>query len=321
MKIVQLTRSDRELFLDMDPLDKMELLEFPGAFALAAVVEQEETGADIPAGLTICRDTGESMIVHWLCVSEKYRRQGIGERLLAAVYDAAGKAGYPTVCAYLNHEYGRELICAGEETYLKDHFFTQTRPLAGEWVANIRTLKNADLLKGKAETEAIRVISMRTLPQEERQAALRLLKKGTYAAGLYPPEENWKYLDADVSCLLWKNGKPAGALLLQSTARTTAQIWQESVSYYTGQVLYPVFLCMESVAGLKILLQTVLKQAEAKYGADSELHILMKKGTYAPLVERLLPDVRIENKLMIASVEDYQKQEKRPERHLPFSLC
>ena len=320
MRILWLTRKDEELFLDMDPLCMMERLRFPGAFALAAVQKQEGTKGEIPAGLAICRDTGESIIVEWLCVSEKYRRQGIGEELLAAVYDAAVQAGYTTVCAYLNREYGRELICAGEEGYLKDRLFTKTRPLAGEWITDICTLGNAVLLNGKEKAENVRAVPLRTLTVGKRQEVLQLLKKEKQAEALYPVEENLQFLDADISFLLYEDGELAGGLLIQSIERMNAQIQGDTISNYKEYVLYPVFLSASSTLSAKSLVSAVLKEAVKKYGAGCEVHILMEKGTYAPLLENLLPDLRISSWLLVASVNDYLKQDEQPEQEMLLSL-
>lgn len=320
MKILRLTRKDEALFWDMDPLCMLERLDFPGAFALAAVLEQEGTRGAIPAGLVICRDTGETIIVQWLCVSAKYRRQGIGEQLLAAVYDAAVQAGYTTVCAYLNQEYGRELLCAGEEIYLKDRLFAETRPLAGEWVTDIRTLERAVLSNSKKNPENVRVTPLRTLPIGERKGALQLLQEKKRAAALYPVKENLQLLDADISCLFYEDGKLTGGLLVQSVERRNAQLQGDTVSYYTEHVLYPVFLCIPSIPAAKPLIAAVLKAAAEKYGADSEVHILLEKSTYAPLVENLLPGSRIKNWFLIASVDDYLEQEEQPELQILLSI-
>lgn len=320
MKILRLTKKDRELFLDMDPLLMMERLEFPGAFALAAVMEQKETDEDIPAGLVICLDTGESIIVQWLCVAVKYRKQGVGEHLLAAVYNVAAQSGYTTVCAYINTQYGRELICTGEETYLRDRLFTETRTLAGEWVTDIRSLQNISILNGRAEAEKVKVIPLRALLPGERREALRLLSGRKYAASLYPVADNLKYLDMDVSFLLYEGNVLSGGLLIQNAERIDMQLEGGMLRDYTENVLYPVYICVESAVGVKALLTAILKAAGAKYAADSEIHILMNEGHYAPLMEYILPHSRIESKLLIASVENYLKQNADPKMQIPLSI-
>ena len=320
MKILRLTKKDRELFLDMDPLLMMERLEFPGAFALAAVMEQKETDEEIPAGLVICLDTGKSIIVQWLCVAVKYRKQGVGEHLLAAVYNVAVQSGYATVCAYINTQYGRELVCTGEESYLRDRLFTEIRPLAGEWVTDIRSLQDISILNGRAEAEGIRVMPLKALLPAERREALRLLSGRKYAASLYPVADNLKYLDMDVSFLLYEGDVLSGGLLIQNVERINMQLEGCMLRDYTENVLYPVYICVESASGVKALLTAILKAAGAKYTADSEVRILMNEGHYAPLMEYILPHSRIESKLLIASVEDYLRQNAESKMQIPLSI-
>lgn len=319
MKIFRLTKKDRELFLDMDPLYMMDRLELPGAFALAAVVEQKETGEELPAGLAICMDTGNSMIVQWLCVAVKYRKQGIGEGLLAAVFDAAVQLKYSSVCAYINTEYGRDIICPEEEKYLRDRLFTETRPLAGEWITNIRSLRDV-ILTGSAKTANAKVIPLKALPLGQRRDALHLLSKKKYMASLYSVEDNMQYLDMDISCLLYENGELTGGLLVQSVERVATQLCGGTVQKYMENVIYPICMCIESSKGIKALLTTVLEEAVEKYNADSEVHIWMNKGYYAPLMERIHPNSRIDSKLLAASVEDYQKQDVEYELQLLLSI-
>lgn len=310
MKIFRLTEKDRELFLDMDPLLMMERLEFPGAFAMAAVMEGEDNKEDTPVGLIICIDTGKSIVVQWLCVAAGYRKKGVGEHLLAAVFDAAVKTGYATVCAYINEEYGRGLICQGEERYLHDRLFIETKPLAGEWVTDINTLKNiAVLTNKKPEAGNIRVVPLRALLPGDRRSALCVLSHKKYMASLYTIDDKFEYLDLDVSCLLYDGDELSGGLLVQRVRRINAQLQGDNVKKYIENVLYPVCMCIGSASGIKALLATVIEAAANKYSGDSEVHVLMNKGYYAPLMERILPDSRIDNKLLIAFVEDYQKQD------------
>lgn len=311
MRIFQLTRKDRELFLDMDPLLMMERLEFPGTFALAAVLENEETGEDIPAGLAICMDTGKSIVIEWMCVSMNHRKKGIGERLLVSVFDIAAQLGYQTVAAYLNKDYGREFICAGEENYLEERLFTETKPLAGEWVTDIYSLSQNPMITGKSgsdKSDKIEIRPLAVLPPVERRRILELLMSKKYASSLYSIREHLDYLDSDLSMLIYEKGELTGGLLVQNARRVNAIIQGEEVKYLTQNVFYPVYMCIESSQGVSALITAVLQATTKKYAADGEVHVVMRKGHYAPLMERLSPDTKIENKLMIASVAEYLKQ-------------
>lgn len=98
------------------------------------------------------------------------------------------------------------------------------------------------------------------------------------------------------------------------------QLQGDTIRNCTEKVLYPVCMSIESATGMRTLLDAVLTEAGVKYAADSEVHILMKKGTYAPLMERILPNSRIDSKLLVASVEDYQRQDQDFEFQVLLSL-
>ena len=95
---------------------------------------------------------------------------------------------------------------------------------------------------------------------------------------------------------------------MQSVERITTRLQKDVICNCTENVLYPVYICIESSAGMKVLLAAVSEAAGLKYAPDSEVHILMNKGHYAPLMERIMPASKIDSKLLAASVEDYQKQ-------------
>ena len=71
----------------------------------------------------ICAKTDDCLIIEWICVAPSYRMQGIGGQLLSAAFDLAKQQQLPEVCAYVNREFGREMVCPGEEVFLGDHLF------------------------------------------------------------------------------------------------------------------------------------------------------------------------------------------------------
>lgn len=313
MRIFQLTKKDYDLFLDMDPFLMMERLELPGAFALAAVLENEETGEDIPAGLAICADTGSSIRIDWLCVSMDYRKQGIGEQLLVSIFEIAVQLGYASVAAYINKDFGREFICSGEEGYFKDRLFTEVRPLAGEWVTATHALSQNPLISQKGDAAALYTEPLSALAPSERRKAIAFLTGKKYASSLYSVTEHMEYLDEDLSMLIYEDDRLAGGLLVQNVERINAVLQGTDVKYIKQNVFYPVYMCIESSQGVSALLNAVLKAADKKYSSDEEVHVLMYKGNYAPIMERISPDTKIENVLLIASVEEYLKQDDEAE--------
>lgn len=316
MKVMRLSKMDRELFAEMDPLSMMELLDLPDAFGLAAALEDEETGEDVPAGLAILRRREDSILIAWLCVGMAYRRQGIGEELLAAVFDLAVQWKLPHVCAYLNAGYGRELVCANEEGYLKDRLLEGEAEIGGEWRTTLRALKKSTLFAqarldaDKGGRDVGRAVPLLALSATERSEALLQLSKKKHTDAAYSITEYAGVLDEEVSCLLYDGGKLAGGLLVQRIERDSPQLTSGKFMVYTEPVLYPVAMSIDSTRGLRTLLYGVLRAACEKYDPETEVYVVCEKGRYAPLMEHLLPGMRIGARLFTADVDDYLNQDK-----------
>lgn len=130
MKIVRLIKQQQEAFSHMDPFMKLERLDDPGVFALAAAEENEVRETYVPAGLMICAVRDDRICVIWLYVEEKFRWKGVGDSLLSAAADLAVQKGLPYVSASMPEDYGQELICRDAEEYLREHLFLQEETTA-----------------------------------------------------------------------------------------------------------------------------------------------------------------------------------------------
>ena len=311
MKIIELSKQDIELFGDMDPLQMSDRLDFPDTFAYAALLEGEK-GDDVPVGLMICRDNGKSIIVEWLCVSVSHRRKGIGEALLHEAFHTAINKSYTRVQAYLTNEYGRELVCVNEEQYLRERFFLETRELSGEWRLYIHDFIHQKPQK-LADKKRIRVRPLRELPSTERREVLDQIASMQYVSSLYPIIGQMHLLEQDLSNILYIDGKPAGGLLIQAVTRKNIYMKGENLIKKEETVLYPVFMCIGSAEGLRQLLYEVISIAMEKYPTDTEVRVIMRKGLYAPLLEKMFSGRRIDNRMLSAQIEDYQEQRIEPE--------
>lgn len=311
MRIIRVLKQDIELFLDMDPLQMTDRLEFPDTFALAAVLEGKK-GEDDPAGIIICRDNGKNLEIEWLYVSGSHRKEGIGSRLLQEVFNMAIDKGYTQVRAYLTNEYGRALICAGEEGYLKERYFLETRELSGEWRLYIRDFirKHPQL---PPEKSRVQVRSLWEIPSTQRRELPKQLVSMQYAASLYSITDQLHLFDPELSRILYIDGRLAGGILIQAVTRKDLYIKGENLIRKEEVVLYPVFMCIGSTEGLRQLLYEAVNAAAGKYTPDTEVRVIMRKGQYAPLLERMFPGSRIVNHMLTAQIEDYLEQRTEPD--------
>lgn len=298
MKISRLTREQRDYFLDMDPMMKMDWLDFPNAFALAATTQQN--GSDIPLGLMICSTQAHRLIIDWLCVSAAHRMQGIGEQLLLEAFSIARKSGLGVVAAYINEEYGRGLVCRDQEQYFMDRSFDSVHPLCGEWLMNLRTLAAQPFFhqqKHQPDTGHVpQVVPLRKMSVAMIRDAVSDLQARPHTATLYDMDGTADYFDPDLSFFLMEDGQVSGGFLVQCIRRDAVTM--------TENILYPVLLHAETEQGIRALLFASLQAAVAKYDKDTDVHVVLTDWFYERACTHILPDRRISNKILISCIAD-----------------
>ena len=65
-----------------------------------------------------------------------------------------------------------------------------------------------------------------------------------------------------------------------------------------------------------MLAAAALKAAALKYGADTQVHVILKNGRYAGVMDDAWNRMRVNNRLMTARVEDYRSAKERDDRML-----
>lgn len=314
MRISRLTKEQREYFQSMDPLMMMERLEFPGSFALAAIAEDEKSKKDIPAGLMICTIQKKDIRIDWMFVAAEYRTQGVGEALLLQVLDAAIAGGFTTVSAYFNEEYGRELICNGEEKFFRERMFYEERALPGEWVTDVKTLASQNISHKKPE-EVPYIQSLQRVPVEVVKKGILSLAESEENDGLYDIVRARELFDRELSFLVLEKDRAVGGILVQHISTDYFDIQEGNIVKKTKETLYPVFWYGRNEQEERELLNAFVQAAKKKYSPDTDVHIVLTRNNQAEIMEELLPGQKINNKLLIADVQDFASRRNRMRRH------
>lgn len=295
MKISRLTREQREYFLDMDPLMKMDWLDFPNTFALAATTQQN--GSDIPLGLMICSTQAHRLVIDWLCVSAAHRMKGIGEQLLLEAFTIAKNAGFGVVAAYIDEAYGRRQICGNQEQYFKERSFGSEHPLGGEWIMDLRTLAAQPFFHQKKNHQTTghipQVLPLRRMSVTMIRDAVLDLQARPHTATLYDMDGLADHFDPDLSFFLLDEGVLSGGFLVQCIGRDAVTMTESS--------LYPVLLHAGTEQNIRALLFASLQAAAAKYDMDTDVHVVLTDRFYERACIHILPDRRIGNKLLISN--------------------
>lgn len=316
MKIGRLTKEQIDFFADMDPLLMLERLEFPNCFALAATETDTQTGEELPAGLMICAKSDERLIIEWIYVATSYRMQGIGEQLLVAAFDIAKQQQLPEVGAYVNREFGREMVCPGEEKFLGDHLFDKEQQLPGEWLTDLRRLSEQPYFKQQKERLPI-VTPLQQLTRAKLREALDSLASLEGAAMLYSAADAGAYLDEELSFLISAKGEIRGGILVQCISRNLYETVDDTLALAgKEQVLCPVYFCAQSKPEEKALLFAAMQAAAKKYTPDTEVHIISHSNLCDRLMHEVLPEGGTPSRLLIADVAKYFDQIEQPDDYL-----
>lgn len=295
MNISYLTREQRDFFVDMDPLQMMDWLEFPNTFALIATDRMEPAGEDVPMGLMICSVFKQFLIIDWLCVNADHRMQGVGEQLLLKAFEMAKNAGYGSIKAYINEEYGRELVCDRQKQYFKERLFEQEQKLFGEWLTDLRTLLLHPFFHriGTASTRAVPFRRQSVTMIREGIAALANMRE---SAMLYDVNYMGDCYDPDLSCFLMDGEHVCAGLIVQCVGHDDL--------HGSTATLYPTLFCAGSEQEVRTLLFTAMQAACEKYDLRTDVRIVLTSGRYERLCKYILPSAHIGNKLLIANVSD-----------------
>lgn len=315
MKILRLTKNQAGLFADMDPLMMLEKLEFPGYFALGVIESDTHMGEEVPAGLMLCSLLEDRLIIEWLYVAADFRGQGIGENLLTTVFEMATKSNLKKVCAYVNQEYGRELLCTGEEGYFTDRLFTTELELAGEWFTDLYTLASQPFLENKPETGDYKLIPFDKLLSVQMQEARDVLLFADNEYVLYPIAGKSHFYDPEISLLVYNKQEICGGILVQNVSVECENIVGGKIVKETKNVLYPVLFLAKTEEVGELLLYYAFQTILQKYPKDMEFRIMLRNEDLPGLLGKLFPMQQTRNKFLVADMEEYAQMRRKMERY------
>ncbi len=289
MKIAEIQKEDWDLFADMDPLEYLERAELPDRICLGAFLENEDTGADDPAGLMILRKTDDSLTVEWVCVRAHQRYRGVGSSLMDHAYEMADEMGFKKLQIYMNSDYGRDEICPGEEDFLEEFNIEKTEELYGEWTAETRVLSKLDLMKNE-DAPGVICKSLKEVGAKSANEFLGKLYDNEDAVLLYDPKKGGAgILDEDTCVFSVKEGRITGAVLTQMC----------------GETLFVVGFTAATKKEALMLLKHFIKKAGSTYGQTQEIRVIQYTDLYLEVTEDLLHADKIENRIYISDVEKH----------------
>lgn len=256
MDIIRLDKEQIKYFADMDPFSFGDKLDLNGYFAVGALAHNKAKNVDIPMGLMICSLIEQGLVVEWICIGEKFRGYGIGEKLLITAFDLAAEIGCGKVFAYIN-EYS-EGFAQSQLMYLQDRLFKEEYPVLGEWNNAIGEMA-AD--KAALKGDNYNIVAFNAFPEAGRKKAFVDFAKLDNTVFNYPFELEDEGYDIKKSFLLLDNDKICGGLFTKKL----------------GKTIYVTAISINSVAAGEALFAKLLDALATDSDAESEISLLVRQ--------------------------------------------
>lgn len=268
IKIFRLHESERQFFEQLDPFEKLRLLEHPYGFALGAVVEDEESA--FPAALCCGTLSDEKAAIEWLVVRPEYQLQGIGDSMLDLVFRIARSAGVENVAAIILPEYTKEKYLKNAKQYFVDQLFTVENNIGGDMDLFLSDLSRSQFMRGR-QTGYDNISSFSALKNTDRVSFLKQLSYFENATYDFPMEGFMEDIDWDISMIGTTKGKIDCALLVSNSM----------------DELFPVYHYSRSGERSDEVIAASIRAAAAKYSPNQNVHITMRQEETKALVKKV----------------------------------
>ncbi len=218
MIILKVREEEKKYFEDFDPYGLLNRLELPYYFALAAVSDDSD-GNSHPIGLLVASVKKERVIIEWIYVSFRHRKQGIGRELLNYVIDKSKGC----VSAHLLFHDTMFMTPDNVDLFLEKCGFTGDKMLCGEWNVGIKEIISSPIIL--KYSNKVKARTLKSLDTPTRNYAVAKLYGEEGDESPFEIREVGKRYDPDISTVVIENDKYPGMLLASKI----------------GNVVYPFF--------------------------------------------------------------------------------
>lgn len=282
IEFVHILRDDWLHFKELDPLDRLELISLPGAFAIGAVDLSIENAPDV--GLMVVLQEGNRYVLEWLCVDPEHRRLEVGGALLTMLFDMALSRGFKEVAVRVTSELKMDV-----EEYFRGHLFEKEEKAPDFFRVSI-----VDFFRSGKHLKAAH--SGNYEPVKELGAPMRN-KVMDYACScserfsLYDGQMRWEYINGDISfAALDKNGNVSGVFLCMTL----------------GINCYPLLLAAKNPAVEQNLITHSMEALHMLEKHGYMLSTFCRSDDMSELAEEIMQGKgRIRQKLLVAETSRY----------------
>lgn len=289
MKVVRLKQTETDLFFRLDSFEKLSLLGMPGIFAFGVIDDANPINPK-GAGLVI-GDIGDKRVtINWIMVAKAYRKKGICELMLRAVFETAGSLNIEEVGLMISGEYEVELHSLRKSGYFKNRCFDDGTPALGEWWGELRDLSKEPVFS-YARRNFPKAKPLMMFPSRQLPALIAELADGPGRSEIYSVEKHPERILPEISFVLEYANELCGAILGECME----------------DVIVPVLFFAESQREAIALFRSFYDAALKQYGAESMLYIPGRSQGMQQIITQIIPKRLQKGRLFLAKASDYDK--------------
>lgn len=292
MKRVALNAKILDAFLPMDLYEKTALLSLPGSFALGVTMEKGEE--DDPAGLIVCTQDEDRLVIEWIYVIPEYRNEGIGSELLYLAFCEGEARGFVDVAARISGEFEANDYGWDSRSFFENDVFSGTETGECDWRISFRELEKI-LRKDEEinEASAKKVIQLCNLDPGALKTAAEALEERFEDSLSLPMARAIRVTNGKTSFLLKKGNDYAGILLIRKV----------------GQTWYPYLLCATDDEVRETLIRAALYYSEDVCMPKDEIAIALKTISTRRLLQKIgLPGQEYDVTYFLCSMKAFAKR-------------
>lgn len=283
ISFVHITPKDWLHFKELDPLDRLELMTLPGAFAIGAMDESEEEAVGV--GLMVVLQEKDRYVLEWLCVDEDHRRLEIGGALLTMLFDMALEKGHEKVAVRITSELKSDV-----DRYFFEHFFEDEEKAPDMFRVKVTDfLQNGKLIKPATHGVCNQVGS---LGHSGKNQIWDYISGCGEKFSLYEGQMNWEYVDEELSFASFDKNKKVDGVFICMTR---------------GRNCYPLLLAAEDPAIEQDLISYSIEALQQSEKQGFMLSILCRSRDMSEQAGQIANGMgRIHQKLLVAETSRYK---------------
>ena len=300
MITIKVDAKNKDFFIGLDPVGRLDMLKLPGSFALGAV---DETGEfDIPASLIVCTEETDRLVIDWVYTMPEFRGLGLGSELMMLAFEEASGRFLYDVAARISSEYDGEYDGWDPGYFFVNDVFSDIEDEQKVFKTNMSLIEkrlSEDEKKNKRFSDLEEIVSLSEVNPADLKELLHGLEQKHGKGLLYPLESQVFSADPNVSILRIEKRECTGAVFVMR-------------GMHTWYVLGLIPLDLEET-------EEIVRAALYRLGdyakPDDAIEIMLRRKAAEKVLSQLdLPGEEYDISYYTATVSDFEKQKELAER-------